>query len=185
MRDLAGFPDSELLAMLRQQDEHAFNELYTRYWEKLFNAAYKRLKSAEAAEEVVQDLFTDLWLRRERLDIRQGLAIYLFSAIKYLVIKQMHKSAAKTVFVYGREEIFKESDNSTEESLIANDLRSHLQSRVELLPVKCKEIYHLSRDEHQSNKDIARQLNISEKTVENQISKALKRLRASLNSLFL
>lgn len=184
MRDFAGFSDSELLAMLRQQDEHAFNELYLRYWEKLFNAAYKRLKSTEAAEEAVQDLFTDLWLRRERLDIRQELPVYLFSAIKYLVIKQMHK-AAKAAFVYGREEIFKESDNSTEESLIANDLRSHLQSRVELLPVKCKEIYHLSRDEHQSNKDIARQLNISEKTVENQISKALKRLRASLNSLFL
>lgn len=185
MKDFAGFSDSELLAMLRQHNEHAFNELYSRYWEKLFNAAYKRLKSVEATEEAVQDLFTDLWLRRERLDIRQELPVYLFSAIKYLVIKQMHKAAAKTAFVYGRGPIFKEDDNSTEESLIANDLRTHLQSRIELLPVKCREIYQLSRDAHQSNKDIARQLNISEKTVENQISKALKRLRASLNSMFL
>lgn len=185
MRHLEGFSDSELLAMLRRHDQHAFNELYNRYWEKLFNAAYKRLKNVEAAEEAVQDLFTDIWLRRERIDIRQDLPVYLFSAIKYLVIKQIHKNGAKTAFVYNRENIFTESDNSTEESLIANDLQAHLERRVELLPVKCKEIYHLSRDEHQSNKDIARQLNISEKTVENQISKALKRLRASLNSLFL
>jgi len=185
MKHLEGFSDDELLAMLRQQDEHAFNELYSRYWEKLFNAAYKRLKSAEAAEEVVQDLFTDLWLRRERLDVKQELQVYLFSAIKYLVIKQMHKTAAKMTLVYKRDEIFKESDNSTEEALIANDLQAHLQKRVELLPVKCREIYQLSRDAHQSNKDIARQLNISEKTVENQITKALKRLRASLNCLFL
>jgi RNA polymerase sigma-70 factor (family 1) len=182
MSDFTSFSDNELLAMLNRQDEHAFNELYNRYWEKLFNAAYKRLKNAEAAEEVVQDLFTDLWLRRETLSIRQELPVYLFSAVKYLVIKQINKTAAKTSVIYNRAAIFQDSDNSTEEWLIANDLKSHLQSRVELLPVKCREIYHLSREEHQSNKAIAQQLNISEKTVENQITKALKRLRASLNN---
>jgi RNA polymerase sigma-70 factor (ECF subfamily) len=184
MRDFTCFSDSELLDMLNNEDEHAFNELYNRYWERLFNAAYKRLKRVEAAEEVVQDLFTDLWLRREILNIRQELPVYLFSAIKYLVIKQINKTARQDTLVYNSAAIFNDSDNSTEEWLIANDLQSHLQSRVELLPVKCREIYHLSRDEHQSNKDIAQQLNISEKTVENQITKALKRLRASLNSFF-
>lgn len=184
MKTFTSFSDSELLGMLRYSDEHAFNELYNRYWEKLFNAAYKRLKNAEAAEEVVQDLFTDLWLRRETLNIRQELPVYLFTAVKYLVIRQVHKIATRTTFVCNNEAIFQDADNSTEEWLIANDLRSHLQSRVELLPVKCREIYQLSRDEHQSNKAIAQQLNISEKTVENQISKALRRLRASLNSLF-
>jgi len=184
MRDFTCFSDGELLNMLKNEDEHAFNELYNRYWERLFNAAYKRLKSVEAAEEVVQDLFTDLWLRRETLNIRQELPVYLFSAIKYLVIKQINKTAHQHTLVYNRAAIFNDSDNSTEEWLIANDLQSHLQSRVESLPVKCREIYHLSRDEHQSNKDIAQQLNISEKTVENQITKALKRLRASLNSFF-
>lgn len=184
MRDFTCFTDGELLDMLKNEDEQAFNELYNRYWERLFNAAYKRLKSAEAAEEVVQDLFTDLWIRRETLNIRQELPVYLFSAIKYLVIKQVNKTANQNAFIFNRGAIFNDSDNSTEEWLIANDLKSHLESRVELLPVKCREIYHLSRDEHQSNKDIAQQLNISEKTVENQITKALKRLRASLNSLF-
>ncbi|MGN6181894.1 MAG: RNA polymerase sigma-70 factor [Mucilaginibacter sp.] len=184
MREFTCFSDDELLDMLKNEDEHAFNELYNRYWEKLFNAAYKRLKHIEAAEEVVQDLFTDLWLRRKTLNIRQELPVYLFSAIKYLVIKQINKTASQNTFVDSHAAIFNDSDNSTEEWLIANDLQSHLQSRVELLPVKCREIYHLSRDEHQSNKDIAQQLNISEKTVENQITKALKRLRASLNIFF-
>lgn len=182
MKKFTGFSDRELLAMLRNHDEHAFNELYCRYWEKLFNAAYKRLKSVEPAEEAVQDLFTDLWIRREELDIRQELPVYLFSAMKYLVLRQMQKSATR--LVYDRTAIFEDRDNSSEEWLMVNDLKMHLQSRVELLPVKCREIYQLSREEHQSNKAIAQHLHISEKTVENQITKALKRLRASLNSLF-
>lgn len=185
MNDLSGIFDSELLEMFKYGDDAlAFSELYNRYWDKLFDAAYKRVRSVEAAEEIVQDLFTDIWLRRKTLEIKSELPVYLFSAIKYRVINYVHKQIVKSQFQNNPSAIYTEFDNSTEELVIANDLKLHLEKNVELLPDKCREVYRLSRDEHQSNKDIARQLSISEKTVENQITKALKRLRTTLNSLF-
>jgi len=186
MKDLNGILDSELLSMLiNNEDTSAFNEMYSRYWDKLFGAAYKRLRSVESAEEIVQDIFTDIWFRRKELNIKSELPIYLFSAVKYRVINHMHKKAVQNSFQVKTTGIFSELDNTTEETVIANDLRSRIEEDVQLLPERCREVYQLSRNQYQSNKDIAAQLSISEKTVENQITKALKRLRTSLNSFFL
>ena len=186
MKGLNGILDSELLNMLiNEDDKSAFSELYNRYWDKLFGAAYKRLRDVEAAEEIVQDIFTNLWLRRGELNIKSELPVYLFSAVKYRVINYVHKQAVKKAFEVKGAIVYSELDNSTEETVIANDLRGRIEKHVNLLPDKCREVYQLSRDQYQSNKDIARQLSISEKTVENQITKALKRLRTSLNSFFL
>jgi len=186
MSALSNVLDSKLLCLLKtEQDKMAFSELYNRYWDKLFGAAFKRVKNVEVAEEIVQDLFTDIWSRRKGLDIKSELPVYLFSAIKYRVINYIHKEQLKNSFVNNGVAIFSELDNSTEELVIANDLKNHVDNNVQLLPVKCREVYELSRNEHQSNKAIAQKLSISEKTVENQITKALKRLRTSLNSFFL
>jgi RNA polymerase sigma-70 factor (family 1) len=184
MNALKGILDSELLEMLREEyDTLAFSELYNRYWDRVFSAAYKRVRSVEVAEEIVQDLFTDLWSRRKSLDIKSELPVYLFSAVKYRVINYLHKEQVKNSFATNGT-VYTEFDNSTEELVIANDLKSHLENKVQSLPDKCREVYELSRNGHQSNKAIAQQLSISEKTVENQITKALKKLRTSLNSFF-
>lgn len=186
MKDLSGILDSDLIIMLTHEDDtFAFSELYNRYWDKLFGAAYKRLKSVEAAEEIVQDLFTDIWLRRKELHIKSDLPVYFFSAVKYRVINYVHKQIVKSAFEVKGAVVYSEFDNSTEETVIANDLKNRIDQNVQLLPDKCREVYQLSRDQYQSNKDIARQLSISEKTVENQITKALKRLRTSLNTFSL
>ena len=186
MKDLSGILDSELLKMLTLEDDTlAFSELYNRYWDKLFGAAYKRLKCVEASEEIVQDLFTDIWLRRRQLNIRSELPVYFFSAIKYRVINHIHKQSVKSSFETAGALIYTQSDNSTEERVIANDLRSRIEKNVQLLPDKCRQVYQLSRNHYQTNKAIAEHLQISEKTVENQITKALKKLRTSLNTVFL
>jgi RNA polymerase sigma-70 factor (family 1) len=186
MRDLSGILDGELLEMLKDDDEaFAFSELYNRYWDKLFGAAYKRVRSVETAEEIVQDLFTDIWSRRKKLDIKVELPVYLYSAVRYRVINHIHKKIVKASFEQNRPVLYPVVDNSTEEMVIANDLQYCLAREAQLLPVKCREVYYLSRHEYQSNKSIAKQLSISEKTVENQLTKALKRLRTSLNSFFI
>ena len=184
MRGYSEHSDNKLLELLRhEEDAYAFEEIYNRYWDKLYAAAYKRVKCAEAAEEIVQDLFTDIWERHHSLDIRAELPVYLFSAIRYRVINYIHKEVVKNS--YANKFLMEyEYDNSTEETVIANDLNELIQQRVQLLPVKCREVFELSRNDHQSNKQIASQLGISEKTVENQISKALRRLRTSLNTIF-
>jgi RNA polymerase sigma-70 factor (family 1) len=186
MRDLSGILDGGLLAMLKNDDdEFAFSELYNRYWDKLFGAAYKRVRSVETAEEIVQDIFTDLWTRRRELDIKSELPVNLYSAVRYRVINLVHREMVRNSFEKSAPALYPIIDNSTEEIVIANDLQYCLEREAESLPVKCREVYYLSRHEHQSNKSIAKQLSISEKTVENQLTKALKRLRTSLNSFFL
>jgi len=186
MKDVSGILDDGLLAMLKNDDDAiAFSELYNRYWDRLFGAAYKRVRSVETAEEIVQDLFTDIWSRRKELEIKGELLIYLYSAVRYRVINHVHKEMVKNTFEQIRPVLYPITDNSTEEIVIANDLRYCLAREAQQLPVKCREVYYLSRYEHQSNKSIAKQLSISEKTVENQLTKALKRLRTSLNVFFI
>lgn len=186
MRDHADKSDFELLKMLKRHDDAlAFREIYNRYWRKLYAAAFKRLKITEAAEEVVQDVFTKLWIRRAELDIKTVLAAYLFTAVRYQVINHLDKEYVKANYLERIRLHFSDSDNSPEETLIANDLNQHLQLEVELLPDKCRTVFELSRKEHKSNKEIAETLGISEKTVENHINHALRKLKTSINSFLL
>ncbi|MDR6781798.1 RNA polymerase sigma-70 factor (family 1) [Pedobacter africanus] len=183
MQNLNILQDEELLQLLKQEQMAAFEEIYNRYWDKLYAAAYKRLQSKEVSEELVQDLFTSLWINRNVLNIHTSVAGYLFTSVRYLVLGQIQKEMVRAS--YKESLSLNRIDNSTEETVLLNDLVANLNVAVEQLPVKCKSVFELSRKEFKSNKEIAAELGISEKTVENQLTKALKRLRLGLNSLLL
>ena len=186
MRNHAEFSDEELLKMLQESaSTAAFEEIYTRYWDKLHSAAYKRLRSAEAAEEIVQEVFTKIWIRRQEICINLSLPVYLFTAVKYKVLNHLHHESVKSHYSENVKLTIHDFDNSTEETVMLSDLNRQLKLQVELLPVKCREVFELSRNEHKSNREIAWCMGISEKTVENHISKALRRLRISLNSFLM
>lgn len=159
----------------------AFEEIYNRYWNKLYSAAYKRVQSKEVSEELVQDLFTSLWLNRKTVNVHTSLAAYLFTSVRYLVLNHVQKEMVRASYKESLQ--LNRVDNSTEETVLLNDLVLNLNAAVEQLPVKCKSVFELSRKEYKSNKEIAAELGISEKTVENQLTKALRRLRLGLNSL--
>lgn len=181
MQNLTKLQDEVLLKLLKHEHMAAFEEIYNRYWDKLYTAAYKRVQLKEVSEELVQDLFTSLWINRNKVDIRTSLAAYLFTSIKYLVLNYMQKEMVRSNY---RESLSGDRvDNSTEETVLLNDLALNINAAVEQLPDKCKSVFELSRKEYKSNKEIAAELGISEKTVENQLTKALKRLRLGLNSL--
>lgn len=80
------FSDADLIAQLRLGDENAFTEIYRRYWEVLLNTAYQRLRSKEDAEEVVQEIFVNLYFRRNEIDPKSTLEAYLKTALKFKVI---------------------------------------------------------------------------------------------------
>ena len=90
MKNFKAYSDEGLLKLLKQQELGAFEEIYMRYWRKLYSAAYKRTQSREISEELVQDIFTSLWVNREILKV-EILSAYLFSAIKYKVINHLEK----------------------------------------------------------------------------------------------
>jgi RNA polymerase sigma-70 factor (family 1) len=180
---LKNLSDDKLLELLKEGQIAAFDELYNRYWSKLYSQAYKRINKAEVAEEIVQDFFTSLWINKNAVIIHTSFSNYAYTAVRNLVFKQFQREYSARKF----EDVHKlnliESDISTEQLIELNDLRRALEQQIETLPPKCRGVFNLSRKEYKSNKEIAAILEISEKTVENHMTKALKVLRLSVKNI--
>jgi len=174
--------EKELVDYLKQDKLSAFKEIYERYWKPLYGAAYKRLKSKELSEEIVQELFTNLWIKRHTLNISNGVSGYLYNAVIHQVIDHYRKELVREKYKQAFRVIHSDMDNSTEEAIMLKELTETIESEIRLLPDKCRSVYELSRKEHKSNKEIAAALGISEKTVENHLTKALKRLQLGLSN---
>ncbi|HZI24905.1 MAG TPA: RNA polymerase sigma-70 factor [Chryseolinea sp.] len=179
MKNFKAYSDEGLLKLLKQQELGAFEEIYLRYWKKLYSAAYKRVQSREISEELVQDIFTSLWINRHVLKIEM-LSAYLHSAIKYKVINHLEKEMSRRVYAQSQAKSLVSVENSTEDSVYLNELNLALEKEIQKLPPKRKQIFKLSRQEHLSIKQVASYLGISEKTAENQLGKALKELKVNL-----
>ena len=178
MAKLRDYSDEALLKLLRQEGLDAFEEIYRRYWKKLYSMSYKRVQSREISEELVQDIFTSLWISKDKTSI-ENLSAYLFSAIKYRVINHFARELSRKSYAE-RELVVVKEDNSTEEKVLLDDLEGALQEAIDKLPAKRQMIFKLHRQENLSIKQVASQLGISEKTVENQYGKAMKMLKLNL-----
>ncbi|MDB5148010.1 MAG: polymerase ECF-type sigma factor, partial [Mucilaginibacter sp.] len=166
----------------KQGNSPAFESIYNRYWDRLFDYAHKRLSNSEICEEVVQEIFVKLWEKRESLTLTTGLINYLFSAAKYSLIDQYRKQLLQNTFITASKNK-QGADNSTEDNIFVKDLQRYLEDLIGSLPPKCRSVYELSRLEYKSNKEIAEILNISEKTVEGHLTKALQRLRLGMSDV--
>lgn len=185
MLSSAIFSDVQLLEMLRSDSKPAFAELYGRYWKKLFAVAANKTGSPEEAEEIVQDIFIILWQRRHSIIIETSLGAYLAVSVKYRVLKTLAKRHQHQKYADHSLNFLEASINSTEEWLEFEELRTRLEALVTNLPEKCRLVYRLSREEGFSQKEIANEFGISEKTVEAHIGKALRILRTGLTQLLL
>lgn len=169
--------DDLLLRLLQASDEHAFRELYQRYWKKLFTTACYKLKSKEAAEEIVQNIFVSLWEKRATLQI-ENLENYLYIAVKYKVINYVE---ALMVRQAGQKQLAgNTTDESTEATIMINDLHAAIQQALTQLPAKTREVFTMSRFEKYTVREIAGHMNLTEKAVEYHITQSLKLLRVSL-----
>ncbi|MBE8721846.1 RNA polymerase sigma-70 factor [Sphingobacterium pedocola] len=181
MRSYSNHTDVELLSLLIQSDAVAFTEIYNRYWKKLFVLAANRMHNLEDAEEVVQDIFTSLWNRRDKVEITSELSSYLAVSVKYRVIRTLNRyyNMQKYVDAALTDHAI---DDSTQQYLAFDELRTELGKYVQQLPEKCKLVFQLSREEGYSQKQISEELGISEKTVEAHLGKAFKTLRSKLTN---
>lgn len=183
MASYTTYNDELLVQLLQSDDEKAFREIYERYWKRLLYVAGKKLKDIALAEELVQDVFLDIWKRRSSLIITGELQAYLSVAMKYKVIKaQARLQRAEDYKLFAAHNL-SQSASSTEEYLDFEELKDRLQQLVADLPEKCRLAYKL-REEGLSQREIAQQMKISESTVESHIVKALKSLRSGLTQLF-
>ncbi|WP_315816953.1 RNA polymerase sigma-70 factor [Paraflavitalea speifideaquila] len=164
-------------------DEAAFTAIYHQYWKLLFSVAANKLDNLTDAEEVVQEVFADLWKRRSEINIQQSLKSYLAAAVKFQVYSLLHKKYRQRQQEGNMQQLTPVTTH-VEEQYDYKELQQQLHQTAAQLPERCKLIYELSREKGLSHKEIAQTLDIAEKTVENQLTKALKHLRTSLKSFF-
>ncbi|TKC09107.1 RNA polymerase sigma factor [Pedobacter frigoris] len=170
--------DNALLLQLSEGNKHAFDILYNKYWKQVFNAAYKRLNNIEQSQDIAQDVFVQLWTRGSKTQI-ENLPAYLLVAARNGVFKKMEKEAKYSALPDVAEQLespFGGADSGVlhQEFLIAfNEL-------VNTLPTQQRIIFKMRFEEELSSQQIADQLELSPKTVRNQLGKALSSLRSSM-----
>jgi len=170
--------DEELLLLLGTDSEQAFDELYDKYWKKLFIIAMHTLKDQEQAEEIVHDVLLKLWSLRATLKIEKSLDHYLAAAVKYHVLNYLAKQRRRfNLLVKVNYQVEPESEETTANWLREKELMAELQMAVDRLPEKCRIVYVMSREQGMNTRQIAANLNIPVNTVESQLSKSLKHLK--------
>ncbi|CAA6829656.1 MAG: RNA polymerase sigma-70 factor, ECF subfamily [uncultured Aureispira sp.] len=172
--------------LLQINSQREFQEIYHKHFNGLANYAYFVLKDKDAAKDVVQDVFLDLWNKRASLSITTSLEAYLVRAVKFKSIDFIRKDKTKQQYV---EKMTPTSlplteDHSDDEEQTANR-KKQLSYAIAQLPTKCRQVFLLSRLNGYTYKEIAEEMNISPKTVENQISRALKLLRQTLSDVMI
>lgn len=182
MLSYSSHSDEALLLLLRDSDEQAFTELYKRYWDRLFAVAYHRLGNQMAAEGIVQDIYVSLWKRRQDIALSHSLKTYLSVAVKYQVIMHLARSKRQRRYEQWLSRTALKGQDSTSEWLSEKELKDQIEQCCQKLPEKCRIVFTMRAQGHK-NLYIARKLNISEKTVEGHITKALRILRTSLKLL--
>jgi len=175
--------DFELAALLKIGDERAFNFIYERYWDRVYIIARNRLGNKTEAEEVVQDIFCNLWRRRETLTITKAFDNYFAVAVKFEVINRLAKHARATAYERELSAAISEVDETTLQQLDYNELQQQFQLTISALPEKCQIVFKLQHEQGFTQKQIADELKISQKTVEAHLSKARKTLKGAFGNL--
>ena len=175
--------DKNIFNDIARGNKKSFEILFKAYYSPLVVYAQNYLENFEEAEEIVQELFYNLWNKRNIIEINQSIKAYLYNAVRnncydYLKHQKVKQQYAKHVANTGNS---KDQDNSNE--LISKETSQLILDAIEDLPEKTRHIFKLNRFEGLKYREIAEKLDISPKTVENQMGIALKKLRVSLDSL--
>ena len=175
--------DKILFDLLKQGDEAAFAKIYKLYWVELYHSAYKRLPEKEKCQDIIQNVFTDLWNRKTELDLEKPLA-YLHTAVRFQVLKHISRTPKNSFFAESFENQLI-SPLQTDGELLEREAKGLIELFIKALPEKRRKIFLLHYFDGLSTAKISVQLNISQKTVQNQLTTATHALKFRLTHLFL
>lgn len=171
--------DQLLYSKIKQGEEDAFNEVFNLYYSRLCFFADQMVHDFDLCRSIVQDVFVDVWVNRETLDIHFSLKAFLFRAVKNKTLNVLKHKKVESKFI--AEQKKEDEPFSFQSSIEEAELSDKINSAIQELPPKCREIFTLCRFEELKYSEIAERLNISVKTVEMQISIALKKIRNKLS----
>ncbi|HQU57661.1 MAG: RNA polymerase sigma-70 factor [Phaeodactylibacter sp.] len=163
--------------MENRPSERQLQQLFQRFQPMLVAYACQYLRSEEDAREAVQDVFMGVWNNREHLQLDESLKPYLYTATRNKALNYLNRRRLAAVSIE-EAPVYASERPKVEAAMEAEELKALIYDEVRRLPERCREIFLLSRREGLSNREIAERLAVSEKTVENQMTIALKRLRA-------
>ncbi|SMC62994.1 RNA polymerase sigma factor [Pedobacter nyackensis] len=174
----------ELMVRLKRGDAAAYDVLYELFWDKLYSHTLIRIRNTEAAKDIVQNVFINLWERRETIEINTTLEQFLFGAVKLQVLNFFRSEKAD-------EKVLDYTLKKMEGALAPfNELSEYLEmerlidAELKKLPDNMRHAYLLKNERH-TTKEIAAKLNLAEQTVSNHISEAMRRIRTSVRNEFI
>lgn len=174
------YGDDELVQLLITGDEDAFSMIYEKYWRILIGLAFNHTKNRCAAEDIVQEVFLSLWKRKDLVTIT-SLNAYLATAVKFTIFNHIKLEKRHSEILDSNYAV--PGNESLEEKINAKFLQDFVDGIVEQLPEKPRMVYNYSRKQGMTNAEIAEEMQISEKTVEGHLTKALKTVRLNVNDL--
>lgn len=172
--------DKELFQSIQLGDEYAFQSLFNRHWEPLFKFICKLTGDEDLAKDILQNAFIEIWNKKETLLVQDSLMPYLMTITKNEVMslfrKEKTRLAGEEILIANLKRV-----NHPDEHLIAHELQSAIDTELVKMPFNMRQCFQLSRYEQKSIRDISSELKLSEQTVKNNISEALRRLRIHLS----
>jgi RNA polymerase sigma factor (sigma-70 family) len=161
--------------------EEVFVEIYEKYWDRLFDVAYKRLQDKEVAEEIIQEIFTDLW-EKQGIDNIRNPENYLMTAVKFAVIDHIrHKTARKNYLEYHKN--FLAGDSVQQHILDHKDYPKLLEEGMTKLSETSKSVFFLNQFHNWKKERIAEYFQLSEKAIEYHLAKSLKTVKMHLKNI--
>ena len=177
----SGQTDSMLLDALVRGDKPAFETIYHRYAADLNRYAFQKTGDRDDGEEIVQNLFVWLWINRQKLEKVTDIRSYLFHSAKNRILNHYRATRVRQKYADSLAAFEVTYDHSTEQELELTELKEAIEKSLADLPEKCQTAFRLSRMHNLPISDIAKEMAISRRTVENYISRALKHLREEVN----
>jgi RNA polymerase sigma-70 factor (family 1) len=164
------------------EDAAAYKKLFLLFFLPLKSFSYSILKSNESAEEIVSDVFVEIWARRKQLMEIENLKMYLYISVRNASLRLLQKiQKTRTLSLDDLDVTFATADLNAADSIISKELVNKIEYAIEQLPPQCKIIYKLAKEDRLKYKDIGELLSISVKTIDNQIATALKKIASVLS----
>lgn len=172
--------ESELISLLKLGDESAFTALYNRHWRLIYAHVYKMLRDEDEAKDILQEIFSNLWLKSEQVPQTDNLLPYLYVAARNKVLNAIRRQKYRDDYCSSLAKYASEVCEDTLFYLDERDLMAAIEREIAALPPRMRQVFEMSRKEHLSYKEIGKRLGTSDETVKKQVSKSLKIIRVNL-----
>ncbi|TCD28516.1 RNA polymerase sigma-70 factor [Pedobacter psychrodurus] len=180
MNDYGSYSDVDLTELLRAGDRNAFVEIYNRYKFILHNHAWNKLRSKEEAQDVIHEVFSMVWDKREHLPVNRNLSGYLYSCVHNQFLNMVVHKKVKDRYISSIAEFAASGTVQTDHLVRERMLKDIIDREIDELPPRMREVFLLSRRQHLSHREIAEMMGITEQTVKKQMVYALKILKKKL-----